>query len=169
VAFFFSFRQEARPSRLPVPAAGKRATVLIFVTTDCPIANRYAPEIARLCHEFTPRGVTFYAVYVDPATTPEQMRRHARAFGIPCPTLLDARHHLVGWAGATVTPEAAVFAPDGRRRYRGRIDDRYPRLGQRREQVTKQDLRDALNAVLAGKPVPAPTTEAIGCFIRDLK
>lgn len=150
---------------LPVPAAGKRATVLLFVATDCPISNRYAPEYARMWKEYARQGVAVYAVYVDADAAPQKARAHAASFGIPCPVLTDPRRALVRRAGATVTPEAAVFTPDGRRRYHGRIDDRYPALGQRRESVTRRELRDALDAVLAGKPVAAPTAPAVGCFI----
>ena len=96
---------------------------------------------------------------------PRRPRAHASEFGYPCPALLDPEHHLVKHAGATVTPEAAVFGPDGTRRYRGRIDDRYPSLGRPREQVTRRDLRSALDALLSGRPIPAPTTKAVGCFI----
>ena len=146
-------------------ARGRRATVLLFVTHDCPISNQYAPEVNRIVAEYAAKGVAFYLVYVEPGLTPNAARTHARAFGYRCPAVLDPRHVLVKHAGASVTPEAAVYGPNGARLYRGRIDDRYPSLGRRREQVTTRDLRAALDAVLAGKSAPAATTKAVGCFI----
>ncbi len=147
-------------------AAGRRATVLLFVTHDCPISNQYAPEVNRIVGEYAPKGVGFFVVYVEPGLSRTQARAHAKAFGYACPAVLDPRHVLVRHAGVSVTPEAAVYGPNGARRlYRGRIDDRYPALGRRREHVTTRDLRAVLDAVLAGRPVPAATTKAVGCFI----
>ena len=68
-----------------------------------------------------------------------------------------------------ITPEAAVFAPDREMVYRGRIDDRYVDFGKTRARATRHDLTDALEAVLAGESVPNPRTEAVGCFIADLR
>ena len=110
-------------------------TVLVFTRTDCPISNRYAPELQRLGRRFRGRGVTFRLVYPDPAETPAAIREHARAFGLGTDVLRDPRHALVRLAGATVTPEAAVFVagPSGPRLvYRGRIDDRAVDLGRAR-------------------------------------
>lgn len=149
----------------PLEAKGRKAIVLFFIAHDCPISNGYAPEISRICRAYAAKGVALYAVYVDPTLSPAAARAHARAYGYVCPGLLDPQHRLVKRAGATVTPEAAVFGPDGTLRYRGRIDDRYPSLGRRREIVTTHELRSSLDALMAGKPVPVPTTKAIGCFI----
>ena len=80
--------------------------------------------------------------------------------------LRDPTHALVKFVGATVTPEAAVYA-GGRVVYRGRIDDRYVDLGVERPAPTRHDLADALTASLAGKPAPHATTQAVGCFIAD--
>jgi hypothetical protein len=79
--------------------------------------------------------------------------------------LIDRRHELVRQLGATVTPEAAVIGAHGELLYRGRIDDGYVSLGKRRFEATTHDLRDALEAVLAGKPVAAPRTATVGCAI----
>lgn len=168
----------ARPRRLPAlktldgvrvrpldGAAARRATVLLFVTHDCPISNQYAPEINRIVGKYASKGVGFFVVYVESGLSRTQARAHANAFGYACPALLDPRHALVKYAGASVTPEVAVYGQNGARVYRGRIDDRYLALGRRREQVTTHDLRTVLDATLAGRPVPAPTTKAIGCFM----
>lgn len=145
--------------------AGKKAVVLLFIARDCPVSNSYAPEIKRIVARYTPQKVAFYLVYPDPDTSLADARQHAKDYGYTCPLLLDPAHRLVRRAGATVTPEAAVFAPGGKLLYRGRIDDLYLGFGQRRFAAACHDLRDALDAVLAGRPVPTGRTQAIGCFI----
>jgi len=146
-------------------AAGARAVVVLFLGVECPVSNSYAPEINRICTAYAPRNVTFYAVYVDSDLSPSDARRRANDFGYRFPVLLDPNHVLVRRLGATVTPEAAVVAPDGTLLYRGRIDDQWAALGRKRHEVTTHDLRTALDAVLANQPVHNSRTEAVGCKI----
>ena len=143
----------------------RRATVLLFVTNECPITNAYAPEIKRICDTYTAQKVAFYLVYADPELKAATVRQHGKDYRLPGVALLDPTHLLVHFTQATVTPEAVILAPDGKRLYRGRIDDRYIDFGKARYAATTHDLRDALDAVLQGRPVPHPTTKAIGCFI----
>lgn len=145
-----------------------KATVLLFVTNDCPITNAYAPEIKRLCEAYASRKVAFYLVYADPELKAAAVRQHVRDYRLPCPALLDPAHRLVHFTQATVTPEAVVLAPDGKRLYRGRIDDRYIDFGKARFAAATHDLREALDAVLQSRPVPHPLTKAVGCFIPDI-
>lgn len=157
---------EVRGGRHRLPGPGDcKAVVLIFVGHDCPISNAYSPEIARLCKEFGPRKVAFCVVYADADLGRKDAARHAEEFGLPCPAILDPQMTLALRVGATVKPEAAVLSPKGERLYLGRIDDRYVDFGRRREHPTSRDLRDALAAVLAGRPVATPRTKAIGCDI----
>ncbi len=145
-----------------------RAVLLVFVVPDCPIANSYMPEFNRLYADYGPRGVRLFLIQVDPQLSIEGAREHARNYQLRPPVVLDERHAWVRKVGATVTPEAAVLSPAGDLLYVGRIDNRYPELGKRRDQVTAHDLRDALDAVLAGRPVPEPRNKAVGCSIPDL-
>jgi len=69
----------------------------------------------------------------------------------------------------STAPEVAVLAPDGTVLYRGRIDDWYADYGKRRAQPTQNDLRNALDAILQGKKVTAPTTKALGCPLPEPK
>ena len=146
-------------------AGGDRAVVLLFIARDCPISNTYAPEVQRIVRRYAARRVAFRLVYADPGLSRADAAKHAREYGYTCPILMDPAHRWARRVGATVTPEAAVLAPDGRLLYRGRIDDKYVSWGKARFRTGKHDLRDALDAVLAGRPVPAPRTTAIGCFI----
>ena len=143
-------------------------TVLIFVSTDCPVSNRYAPEIVRLYEQFTPQGLRFRLVYPNPLDTPQAIDAHIRGFGFPRITQRDPEHRLVKQAGATITPEAAVFDKSGRLVYLGRIDNRFVELGRERPAATEHDLRNALTALVAGKPIAPARTQAVGCFIADM-
>lgn len=146
-----------------------KAVVLLFVSTECPYSNRFAPEILRLRDLFEPQGVRFWLVYPNPAETPAIIRAHLKAFGYPDIALRDPDHALVKFAKPTVTPEAAVFDNRSTPIYRGRIDDRFVELGRERPAPTKHDLHDALKAILGGKPVVPQTTQAFGCFLSDFK
>jgi hypothetical protein len=146
-----------------------RLTVVVFTRSDCPISNRFAPEIRRLYDKHQPQGVDFYLVYIDPRETPDRIRRHLTEFAYPCSALHDPRHALVQHCNATRTPEAALFNRDGKLVYVGRINDLYLDLGSPRAAPTTHDLDSAIESTVAGRPVAAPRTEAVGCPIADLK
>lgn len=145
-----------------------RARVFVFVSTSCPISSRYAPELRRLRTAFAGRGVEFWLVFPNPAESPDEIAAHLAAFGLdPAWALRDPEQTLARRASATMTPEAAVFDARPRQVYRGRIDDRYLRIGVERRQATTHDLEDAIRAILDGRPVANPVTQAVGCFIAD--
>ena len=147
------------------PERPARARVLFFIAHDCPIANGYAPEIQRIAAQYGPRGLRCALVYAEPGLSARAASRHAAAYGYHLPITLDPRLTLAHRLGVTVTPEVVVLAPNGQRLYRGRIDDKYVTLGQPRFRVDRHDLRDALDAVAQGRPVPTPITGAVGCFL----
>ena len=100
--------------------AKTKVTVLIFLNPDCPISNRYAPEIQRLAKAFEPKDATFWLVYPDPDLWIETIQKHLKEYGYSLRALRDPRHVLVKRSHAQVTPEAAVFTADDRLVYRGR-------------------------------------------------
>lgn len=141
-------------------------TVLVFTTTDCPISNRFAPEIQRLATKFA-SDVRFVFVYPVPADSEAAIREHRKKFG-GGEWQRDASQKLVKLTGVTVTPEVAVVTAAQKLLYRGRIDDRYLEFGKDRPEPTVRDLERALNAIVTGKPVPVPQTRAVGCILADL-
>jgi AhpC/TSA family len=149
----------------PFAETNHAATVLIFVSDDCPISNRYVPELRRLQDSFAGRGVGFWLVHADPTESAADIGEHDRQFGLTIPALRDPNHQLVKLSQAVVTPTAAVFKSDRTLVYHGRIDDRLADLGAERLEPSHHDLAEALEAVLAGRPVSVPETKAIGCFI----
>jgi hypothetical protein len=152
----------------PIKDRDAVATVLIFTMQDCPIANSYVPTLNKLIREYRPRGIRFLLVHVDPHITDESARKHAEEYQIEATVVIDRRHEWVEHAGATKSPEVAVFLPDGQILYSGRIDDSYAGLGKRRTHISSNDLRDTIDAILAGRPVAPRKTEAVGCFIPTL-
>ena len=149
--------------------AGTKAIVFIFTSTDCPVSNRYAPEVRRIADAFASKGVVFRLVYPAASDDAKAIRAHMAEYGYTgiADGVRDPTLALVKFTGATITPEAAVVV-NGKVAYRGRIDDRYVDLGRERPAPTRRDLFDALTAVVAGKPAPRATTQAVGCFIADL-
>jgi hypothetical protein len=143
--------------------------VLIFTRSDCPIANRFAPELRRLGAEYSPLGVQFRMIYPDPRESIGSMKAHLRDYEIPFEGVLDPEHRLVDASNARVTPEAVVIDRSGQQIYRGRIDDRFTDFSRSRRVPTRHDLRDAIEACLSGRPVSVAVTPAIGCLISDLR
>ncbi|WP_010586733.1 redoxin domain-containing protein [Schlesneria paludicola] len=143
----------------------QKATVLFFILPDCPISNAYAPEIKRIAAEYAQRNTESWIVYVDPDLSIDAARKHAKDYGLNGPLIVNDALPLASKVGATVAPEVAVLGPEGQRLYLGRIDNLYADYGKRKTNASQRDLRDALNAILQGKPAPHETTKAIGCFI----
>ena len=152
----------------PWKASRGKAVVLIFVRTNCPVSNRYAPTIQRLSAAYA-RGASFWLVYPDKTASAETIRKHEREYGYTLPALRDPGHALVKHSQASITPEAAVFDADGRLVYHGRIDNWYVDFGRARPAPTTHELDDAIHAALTGKLPAVRTAPAVGCFISDLE
>ncbi len=144
------------------------AVVLYFITTDCPVSNSYVPEMNRIARDYESRGVRFYGVIADTDTALGAVRKHVQDFGYTFPVLLDPRQTLVKLTGAGVTPEAALLTHGGEMKYLGRIDNRVESFSVHRQQATQHELRDALDAVLAGKQPAKAAAPAVGCTINRL-
>jgi peroxiredoxin len=141
-----------------------RAVVVVFLGVDCPLAKLYAPRLGAMARAFEKRGVAFLAVAPNRHDSRADLARYARQHALPFPLLKDVGHAIADRFAAQRSPE--VFVLDARRavRYRGRIDDQYT-TGGHRPRATRQDLKEALEEVLAGKPVRVPLTPAGGCPI----
>lgn len=151
------------------PFADQSATavVLIFISNDCPISNRYAPEINRLYVRFSEQRIVFWLVHPDPGETRQEIGKHAREYQLTVPELRDPQHELVKLAKVDVVPSAAVFLHDRRLVYHGRIDDRFVELGRERPEAVHHELADVLEALVNHHPVPVANATAIGCYIPE--
>jgi hypothetical protein len=158
--------------RLFAPAA--TANAIFFIQSDCPISNWYAPVVQQVCRDYASRGVGCTLVYEDvdvnasPQKLDAEVRQHMKEYRYANMTAaIDRTRTVAKQARVSVTPSVAVVDRTGAVRYRGRIDNAYADLGKPRQHVTSHELRDALDAIVAGRPVPKPETQALGCFIVD--
>jgi peroxiredoxin len=142
----------------------KKAVVVVFLGTECPIGNVYLGRLADLHAEYSPKGVQFLAIDSNTQDTAERVAEHARKNNVPFPVLKDDGNVVADQFEATRTSEAFLLDPTGRVRYRGRIDDQYG-VGYQRPKPVRRDLAEALDAVLAGKEVAQPVTPVEGCRI----
>jgi thiol-disulfide isomerase/thioredoxin len=152
----------------PLKAGSGKPVVLVFVRTDCPISNRYAPTVQRLQTEYAGRAV-LWLVYPDNDETAEQIRKHLQEYGYTLPVLRDPDHELVRISRAEITPEAAVFGARGELAYHGRIDNLYESVGRARNAASTHELSDALQAAVDGKTPKVSTAPAVGCSIMDMR
>jgi peroxiredoxin len=143
----------------------KQAVILFFISTECPISNRYAPTINRMVQEYAAKNVAFYLVQSDPDLTAQAAEEHAKEFALSMPVLMDPTQVLASKMDVSVTPTAVIVNSAGEIKYRGRVDDRNIDLGTYRDNPKREDLKIALEEVLAGKPVSQPQTKVIGCYL----
>jgi thiol-disulfide isomerase/thioredoxin len=142
----------------------KKAFVLVFTNTSCPVAQRYLPTLQSLEKEYRGKDVQFVAVNSAEEDTLIAMATQSVKHEIEFPFVKDFDASVARAVGATRTPEAVVLDGEKRLCYRGRIDDQF-RLRGVRDKPTATELKDAIDAVLAGKKVTTPETEVDGCAI----
>jgi hypothetical protein len=148
-------------------AAGK-PLVLIFVRTDCPVSNRYAPTILALSQKYS--GHAFIAlVYPDKTETPSEIEKHLRDYGYTITALRDVQHDLVKASQVEITPESAVFNGKGELIYHGRIDNWYKDFGHARPAATTHELDEAIRAALNSSHAAPASIGGVGCYISDLQ
>ena len=143
-----------------------KATALIFVSTDCPIANAFQPELKKLAEHYEPKGVSFFLIYCTSRLTKERIEKHAQDFEIHIPQVLDSQQTLGKLVGARITPEAIVVDQSNRVVYRGQINNLYAGYGKKRAKPSQHYLKDACEAILAGKEIEHSETNSVGCFIQ---
>ncbi len=142
----------------------KRAIVAVFVGTECPLANLYLPTLAEMQKHYGDKGVQVLAINSNDQDSFAEVVAHARERKLPFPVLKDADQKAADAFGARRTPEAFLLDGSLTIRYRGRIDDQYG-YTYRRAAPTRTELKDALEELLAGKPISAPESECRGCLI----
>jgi thiol-disulfide isomerase/thioredoxin len=152
----------------PLKTAGGKVVVLVFVRTDCPVSNRYAPTIQKLSAAHAGKAA-FWLVYPSKSESAESIRKHEREYGYKIPALRDPQHTLVKESQVEITPEVAVFDANRRLVYHGRIDNLYEDIGRARRVATTHELEDAISSALAGKSLPVDATHGVGCYISDLE
>jgi peroxiredoxin len=149
-------------------AAGQHGTVVMFICNHCPFVKHVADQLAALGREYMPRGVGFVAISSNdvsshPADSPEQMVAEADERGYPFPYLYDETQEVAKAYHAACTPDFYLFDADRRLVYRGQLDPSRPGGDL---PVTGRDLREAIDALLAGRPTLLQQTPSLGCNIK---
>ena len=148
--------------------AGRAAILVMFLCNHCPYVQHVAEEVVRLAAEYQTRGVAVVAVSSNdvaqyPEDDPARMAEVATAMGFTFLYLYDETQEVAKAYHAACTPDFFLFDSDLRLVYRGQLDGARPGNG---VPVTGHDLRAALDAVLAGRPVPEPQLPSLGCNIK---
>jgi peroxiredoxin len=141
--------------------AGKKGTLVIFVSVQCPVSNAYNERMEALAQEWRARGFAVVGINSNRTESPEAVGAHARENGFTFTILKDSDNRLADALGASFTPETYLFDASGTLRYHGRIDDSKNPAG-----ISKRDLAEALDAVANGRQVPVAETKAFGCTIK---
>jgi peroxiredoxin len=142
----------------------KPVTVVVFLGAECPLAKLYGEKLGELDREYGQRGVQIVGIVSNQQDTLQDIAVYARKHAIEFPLLKDAGARVADQFGATRTPEAFVLDREHVVRYHGRIDDQYG-VGAARNKPRQEELRDAIDALLAGDSVAVAETEPVGCLI----
>ena len=145
-----------------------KLVVVAFLGTDCPLVKLYGPRLDRLAKKYSDSGVAFIGINSNRQDRPRKIAAHARQYGMTFPILKDLDNGVADIFEAVRTPEIFVLDESRTVRYRGRVDDQYgftPGTGYGRPTMTRRDLSEAIEELLAGKDVSVPLTELPGCII----
>jgi peroxiredoxin len=141
--------------------AGKNGTVLLFIAVQCPVSNAYNERMAKLAEDYKAKGIAVVGINSNVAEDAAAVKAHAAEHKLSFPILKDPGNKIADRFGAAVTPEAYFISADNKLLYHGRIDNsRNP------AQVESNDLRNALDAALAGKAIEKTEAKAFGCTIK---
>ena len=140
---------------------GKNGSVLIFVAVQCPVSNAYNERMEKLAQEYKARGVNVIGINSNVAEGADAVKAHAASNKLTFPILKDSSNKIADRLGATVTPEAYFLDASNKLVYRGRIDN-----ARNTTQVSSSELREAIEATLAGRPIAKTTANAFGCSIK---
>ena len=144
---------------------GKKAVVVVFLSFECPVSTSYAPTLSKLAQTYATRGVAFVGVDSSDDLDARAVAKQAEGLKLPFPVLRDAKCQVADSLDARTAPEAFVLDSELAVCYRGRVDNGYAARLRKNAQTTRHDLREALDEVLAGKPVSVPVTKPVGCPI----
>lgn len=140
---------------------GKNGTVLIFIAVQCPVSNGYNERMEKLAQDYKARGISVIGINANASEPAAAVKKHAAEKNLTFPILKDNGNKVADSLGATRTPEAYFLDASSKLLYHGRIDNNRDLA-----KVNTSELRDALEATLAGKPVAVTTADAFGCSIK---
>ena len=140
---------------------GKNGTVLIFIAVQCPVSNAYNERMEKLAEDYKAKGVAVIGINANASDDAATVKAHAAAKGLKFPILKDSGNKLADKLGASKTPEAYFIDGNNKLLYHGRIDN-----SQNPDAIEANDLRQAIDSALSGKPIEKPEAKAFGCSIK---
>ena len=143
---------------------GKNGTVLIFVSVQCPVSNAYNERMEKLALDYKDKGINVVGIYPNATESLDAIKNHVAEAKFSFTILRDEGNKVADQLNASFTPEVYVVDAGGKLVYHGRIDNQKDP-----DKVSSNDLRAALDEVLAGRPVQKPTAAAFGCTIKRAK
>ena len=138
-------------------------TVVMFISTQCPVSNGYNERMEQLYVAYNSKNVAILALNANKAEDVKEIASHAKTHGFKFPVLKDEKNKVADLYGAQVTPETFVIDAKGKILYHGRIDD-----NRKGDNIQSKDLANALDMLLDGKPVAITEAKAMGCTIKRL-
>jgi peroxiredoxin len=153
---------DGKPFSLSKTAPNQAATVIMFVATKCPYSNAYNDRMRDMAEAYKGKGVLFVGINSNKTEPLEEARDHAKSNRHTFPIMKDPDNKVADMYDAKRTPEVFVVDKQGKVVYHGRIDENH----ENPSQVTSPDLKNALDALLAGKPIERAETKAFGCTIK---
>ena len=141
--------------------AGKKGTVLLFIAVQCPVSNAYNERMEKLAEDYKAKGIAVIGINSNVKEDAEAVKAHAAEHKLTFPILKDPGNKLADKLGASVTPEAYFVDQNNKLLYHGRIDN-----SRNADQIETSDLRNALDASLAGKAIEKTEAKAFGCTIK---
>jgi peroxiredoxin len=143
-------------------AKGHKAVVVMFVATKCPYSNAYNDRMRDMAALYEKQGILFVGINSNKTEPADEVSTHAKQHGFAFPLMKDPDNKVADLYDARHTPEIYVVDPQGKLVYHGRIDENY----EDPTKVTSPDLKNALDQLLAGKPIAKAETKAFGCSIK---
>ncbi len=147
---------------------GKKGTVILFICNHCPFVIHVNEELVRLAKNYTKKGISFIAISSNdienyPQDSPELMREIAKKENYSFPYLYDKTQEVAKAYDAACTPDSYIFDANLKLVYRGQLDDSRPENG---EEVTGDDIRNAIDCLLNDVENTRPQKPSIGCGIK---
>jgi peroxiredoxin len=140
---------------------GKNGTVLIFISVQCPVSNAYNDRMEKLAEDYKAKGIAVIGINANATEDATAVKAHAAEKHLTFTILKDQGNKIADRLGAARTPEAYFLDANNKLLYHGRIDN-----SQNPDAIESNDLRDALESALAGKPIEKPEAKAFGCSIK---
>jgi len=166
----FVFVSSIHLEATPQSNANDSISVYVFLHESCIISQYYTLPLREMNQQYANEQIQFVGLFPDFSSKPDQIESFKKKYQIPFQLKADYYHQKKEALGATVTPEVVVYnETKGSILYKGRIDDAYARIGQRKRVTSTSELKDVLEAIKNDQPILIAETQAVGCFIRKTK